>query len=77
VAVVTREWLSASEPWAKASFSPSSRGSRRQTPLFDLLRSKDSAKAHIVYDGGRFGYNRNMVARNVTDWFDRCLGPVR
>jgi len=48
-----------------------------QKPLFDLLGSENSAKAHIVYDGGHFAYSRNMVARNVTDWFDRYLGPVR
>jgi hypothetical protein len=48
-----------------------------QKPLFELLGSEDSAKAHIVYDGGHFAYRRNMVASNVTDWFDRYLGPVR
>jgi eukaryotic-like serine/threonine-protein kinase len=48
-----------------------------QKPLLDLFGTEDSAKAHIVYDGGHFAYRRNMVARNVTDWFDRYLGPVR
>ena len=48
-----------------------------QKPLFELLGSEDSAKAHIVYDGGHFAYSRNMVARNVTDWFDRYLAAVR
>ncbi len=48
-----------------------------QRPLFDLLGSENSAKAHIVYDGGHFAYQRNMVARNVSDWFDRYLGAAR
>jgi hypothetical protein len=48
-----------------------------QKPLFELLGSEAAAKAHIVYEGGHFAYSRNVVARNVTDWFDRYLGPVR
>ncbi|HZF29735.1 MAG TPA: SUMF1/EgtB/PvdO family nonheme iron enzyme [Gammaproteobacteria bacterium] len=48
-----------------------------QKPLLDLLGTDASAKAHIVYDGGHFDYRRNMVARNVSDWFDRYLGPAR
>jgi dienelactone hydrolase len=48
-----------------------------QQVLLDLLGTDDTAKAHIVYDGGHFQYRRHSVARNVTDWFDRHLGPVR
>jgi DNA-binding winged helix-turn-helix (wHTH) protein/dienelactone hydrolase len=48
-----------------------------QKPLLDLLGSDASAKAHIVYEGGHFAYRRNMVAKNVSDWFDRYLEPAR
>jgi DNA-binding winged helix-turn-helix (wHTH) protein/dienelactone hydrolase len=47
-----------------------------QKPLLDLLGSDASAKAHIVYEGGHFDYRRNMVAKNVSDWFDGHLGPA-
>ena len=45
--------------------------------MLELLGTDDSAKAHILYDGGHYSYRRNMVARNVSDWFDRYLGAVR
>lgn len=48
-----------------------------QQALLDLLGTERSAKEHIVYDGGHYQYRRNSVARNVTDWFDRYLGPTR
>ncbi|MEO8465487.1 MAG: hypothetical protein ABI640_09125 [Gammaproteobacteria bacterium] len=48
-----------------------------QKALFDLLGSEASAKAHVVYEGGHFAYQRNLVIRNVSDWFDRYLGAVR
>ena len=48
-----------------------------QQALLSLLGTDDSAKAHIVYDGGHYQYRRNSVPGNVTDWFDRHLGIVR
>jgi dienelactone hydrolase len=48
-----------------------------QLPLLELLGSDASQKTHIVYDGGHYQYRTNMVARDITDWFDRYLGSVR
>jgi len=48
-----------------------------QQPLLDLLGTDGSLKAQILYDGGHYQYRRNSVARDVTDWFDRHLGPAR
>jgi hypothetical protein len=48
-----------------------------QLPLLELLGSEASQKAHVLYDGGHYQYRGNVVARDVTDWFDRYLGPTR
>lgn len=48
-----------------------------QLPLFELLGTDAAAKAQILYDGGHYQYRRNSVARDITDWFDRYLGPAR
>ncbi len=48
-----------------------------QLPLLELLGSDASQKAQILYDGGHYQYRNNTVARDVTDWFDRYLGPAR
>ncbi len=48
-----------------------------QLPLLALLGADASNKAHLLYDGGHYQYRSNAVARDVTDWFDRYLGPAR
>jgi hypothetical protein len=48
-----------------------------QQALLELFGTDASQKAHILYDGGHYQYRRNTVARDVTDWLDRYLGPAR
>ena len=48
-----------------------------QQPLLELLGTDAASKALINYDGGHYQYRSNTVARHVTDWFDRYLGPAR
>jgi len=47
-----------------------------QRRLFELLGSADADKRHVVYEVGHFYYPRNQVLKEVSDWFDRYLGPV-
>ncbi len=44
--------------------------------LFDLLGTPADEKTHTVYDGGHFDYERNAVAREVSDWLDAHLGST-
>jgi eukaryotic-like serine/threonine-protein kinase len=48
-----------------------------QMRLFELLGSPAADKKHVVYDVDHFRYPRNSVAKEVTDWFDEYLGPVK
>ena len=48
-----------------------------QVRMFDLLGSAANEKKHVVYDVGHFRYPRNSMAKEVTDWFDKYLGPVK
>src|SRR5262245_21802627 len=48
-----------------------------QVRMFDLLGTQAADKKHLVYDGGHFRYPHNSVAKEVTDWFDKYLGPVK
>jgi len=47
--------------------------------MFRLLGAVDKHKRHAVFDGGHdviHGY-RLQVIKEVLDWLDRYLGPVR
>jgi dienelactone hydrolase len=48
-----------------------------QKRTFNLLGTPPDKKAQITYDTGHFTMPPNMVAADVTDWFDRYLGSVR
>ncbi len=48
-----------------------------QRRLFELLGSPDGDKRHVVYEVGHFDYPRNQVLKEISDWYDRYLGPVR
>jgi pimeloyl-ACP methyl ester carboxylesterase len=48
-----------------------------QKRVFELLGTRAADKTQIAYDTGHFTMPPNRVAADVTDWFDRYLGPVR
>jgi formylglycine-generating enzyme required for sulfatase activity/dienelactone hydrolase len=47
-----------------------------QNRLFDLLGTPGQDKRHLLFDSGHFNFPRHQVATEVTDWFDRYLGPA-
>jgi len=47
-----------------------------QRPLFDLLGSPAQDKRHVVFDTGHVPPN-DLLTKEVLDWLDRYLGPVR
>jgi serine/threonine protein kinase/formylglycine-generating enzyme required for sulfatase activity/dienelactone hydrolase len=47
-----------------------------QRPMFRLFGTPDSDKSHIVYESGHT-VPRNESIREVLEWLDRHLGPVR
>ena len=49
----------------------------RQVPLFELLGSGPGRKKHVVYDAGHVGYPVSRQRREIIDWLDTWLGPVR
>ena len=48
-----------------------------QRALFDMLGAPDSAKRLARLDGGHIPSDRREVVREVLDWLDQRLGPVR
>ncbi len=48
-----------------------------QRPLFRLLPMPAERKRHASYDGGHLPNQINDLIREVLDWYDRFLGPVR
>jgi dienelactone hydrolase len=48
-----------------------------QRPLFRLLASPARDKRHVLFESGHAGYPMNVVMKEILDWFDRYLGPVR
>ena len=48
-----------------------------QKRTFNLLGTPADQKTQITYDTGHFTMPPNMVAADVTDWFDRHLGRVQ
>jgi dienelactone hydrolase len=47
-----------------------------QLPLFRLLGTPPEQKRHVVYETGHF-VPRTQLIREVLDWLDRYLGPVK
>lgn len=48
-----------------------------QRRMLELLGTPGENKTHLVFEQGHFDFPRNTVAREVSDWFDRHLAPVR
>ena len=48
---------------------------RSQNPMFRLLGTPEKDKRHAVFESGHIA-PRNLVIKEVLDWFDRYLGPV-
>jgi predicted esterase len=48
-----------------------------QKEMFDLLGMPDDRKRHARLDGGHIPSDRLEIVREVLDWLDRHLGPVR
>jgi dienelactone hydrolase len=48
-----------------------------QLRMLELLGTPDEHKKHLVFEEGHFDFPRNTVAREVSDWLDTYLGPVR
>jgi len=48
-----------------------------QLPLFHMLGTPENDKLHLLYDGGHDIFNRLDVFKDMLDWLDRHLGPVR
>jgi formylglycine-generating enzyme required for sulfatase activity/tRNA A-37 threonylcarbamoyl transferase component Bud32/dienelactone hydrolase len=48
-----------------------------QRPLFRTLGVAEPDKRHAVLEGGHLPPDIHAVIREITDWFDRYLGPVQ
>ena len=48
-----------------------------QRPLFELLGAPTDHKRHVIIDGGHIPSDRSEMIREILDWLDRYLGPVR
>ncbi|MDX1618737.1 MAG: hypothetical protein R3224_08125, partial [Balneolaceae bacterium] len=48
-----------------------------QRPMFERLGLPPDDKRHVVFESGHIPGERNEVIKEVLDWLDRYLGPVR
>ena len=48
-----------------------------QKRLFDLLGTPAADKRHVLFDAGHFTFPHSQLAKEVNDWFDHYLGPVK
>jgi hypothetical protein len=48
-----------------------------QKRLFDLLGTPSADKRHVLLDVSHFTFPHSQLARDVNDWFDKYLGPVK
>jgi len=48
-----------------------------QRPMFDLLGTPPEHKRHVLLEGGHLPYDVNTMMREILDWYDLYLGPVR
>jgi formylglycine-generating enzyme required for sulfatase activity len=48
-----------------------------QRPLFRLLASPERDKRHVLFESGHAGYPMHDLIKEVLDWLDRYLGPVK
>jgi len=47
-----------------------------QKPMFNLLGTQDTHKLHLLYEAGHL-LPRNEKIKEILDWLDRYLGPVK
>ena len=48
-----------------------------QKPMFDLLGTPPEHKRHVLLEGGHLPYDVNTMMREILEWYDQYLGPVR
>jgi len=48
-----------------------------QVPLFRLLGTPEKDKKHIIFEGGHAPLRIQSLIKDILDWLDRYLGPVR
>jgi hypothetical protein len=48
-----------------------------QRPFFDLLGAPDGDKRHALLEGGHLPPDRRELIREILDWLDTYLGPVK
>jgi pimeloyl-ACP methyl ester carboxylesterase len=47
-----------------------------QNPMFRLLGTPEKDKRHAVFESGHLP-PKNLIMKEVLDWLDRYLGPVK
>ena len=48
-----------------------------QIPLFHLLGTPEKDKRHIIFEGGHAPLRIQVLIKDILDWLDRYLGPVK
>ena len=48
-----------------------------QKPLFRLLGTAEKDKRHFIFEGGHVPFRFETVIKEILDWLDHYLGPVR
>jgi eukaryotic-like serine/threonine-protein kinase len=48
-----------------------------QVPLLRLLGTPEKDKKHIIFEGGHAPLRIQVLIRDILDWLDRYLGPVK
>ncbi len=48
-----------------------------QVPLLRLLGTPEKDKRHIIFEGGHAPLKIQVLIKDILDWLDRYLGPVR
>jgi eukaryotic-like serine/threonine-protein kinase len=48
-----------------------------QRRLFDLLGTPSADKRQVLFDVSHFTFPHSQLAKEVNDWFDKYLGPVK
>jgi formylglycine-generating enzyme required for sulfatase activity/tRNA A-37 threonylcarbamoyl transferase component Bud32/dienelactone hydrolase len=48
-----------------------------QIPLFRLLGTPERDKRHIIFEGGHAPLRIQVLIKDILDWLDRYLGPVK
>jgi dipeptidyl aminopeptidase/acylaminoacyl peptidase len=48
-----------------------------QIPFFRMLGTPEKDKKHIIFEGGHAPLRIQPLIKDILDWFDRYLGPVK